>query len=1462
MAYGLFLYKEFTSPSGKTIRLEIFHNEYAGAATEIEEMDSAPVLLTVDNANSGHYLPVVKSSLTINIKDTEQLDYSIFFTPDATKFKVILKIATVLEWSGYLTPDSFSQNLQYRSSIVLLARDNIGMLAEFDYDLTSTFYSLSALIIAATVKIGFQFTLDIRTTKLDSAGDGILTGLTQSKFWQGKNWQEVLETILSSIGCQMRFIGANKYGIFDVGDLASLGGTEAAQTFKFIEQSGVKEIIPAWKSLTVNQDYGLAESVYDGLVEDAEYDFLENRGNDAADIYNFYTVPFYTIPLSNGWVSTLSMLNPYEYVNVFPEDFYITGLAADTTPFMGTKLLYGKYFEALADGKAIQFKFLVSNYPHFIQWDRIEGTEARPGRYIISPMQRSRFTYKMKVRCNLFAETATTKYVLQGRRWIEWTAEYADALEFTLPETNPSYMSGKKGGEMTSFIDNPVMTELTIEAYGMNENASIWIEFYPYTATYTEAGSGAIDDYPALVFNVHTMRLSEFKLKVVDNEIGGLESSVVIDANHNINGSVELVLGQIPAGLGGYQTYLGGIYKNTSPYYPPMYNFHRTGGTNYTLSELVGREIAHHFKTQKSKLSGTIINSDNYAAFPSFGKPFTDGTLTYALNYGSLDFENEVMQVELIEVEAYETEDFTFVEATIDGGGGTSLGSGDTTFLQWSAAGNATRLYALDTATTAEQGGAYVVIDKSGLAAARKVALSDLLVNAYTKVESDAKYALVAGDILKPFSTSKLTSTTLLIPQVASTLSSGEVGLYALESGFTGETPSGAGSVTSVGLSMPTGFSVASSPITESGTLAVTFTSGYSLPTTTKQTDWDTAYGWGNHAGLYLAVALKGSVNGLAELDENGFVKNTQLPSYVDDVIEVANYAALPATGESGKIYVTLDTNKTYRWSGSAYVLISESLALGETSSTAYRGDRGKTAYDHSQITTGNPHGTTAAQVGALALTGGELSDTLRIIEGHVIDSSDYTLDLYTPEGSGVLELSIRFHQANRYFHQIRTNGTGFRFTEGNSGDYVDILAAKITSTTLVLPTSATLASGEVGLYTTESGFVGEVPSGAGTLTSISMTVPTGLAVTPATITESGTFAISYAAGYQMMTETESSKLAGIAANANNYSLPTATDAILGGVKIGSNITITEGVISVATPYSLPAASDSVLGGVKIGTNVTITEGVISVAAPYTHPTTAGNKHIPSGGAAANILIYSADGTAVWGANNYALPTAAAAVLGGVKIGAGVTITDGVISVSTNYDAAGAAATVADNLSTHAGLTTTAHGLGASAFHADSYFQTALTNPVTGTGTSGYLPKLTGASTLGDSNIYQGTVNSGIFQIKYSGTASAEELTYTTADTIILNGYYKSGGSPYLRYLDIASVGTPDGTNGGSIIRLLTNPITNGDSAVERMRITSAGDVIVGQKIQMLENINTNLRIPKVAPTDPTENQYYFYIVE
>jgi hypothetical protein len=139
--------------------------------------------------------------------------------------------------------------------------------------------------------------------------------------------------------------------------------------------------------------------------------------------------------------------------------------------------------------------------------------------------------------------------------------------------------------------------------------------------------------------------------------------------------------------------------------------------------------------------------------------------------------------------------------------------------------------------------------------------------------------------------------------------------------------------------------------------------------------------------------ALRASLNGKADLID-GKVPADQLPSYVDDVIDLVNIVTsnptsgmtkgnkyynstskkiLTATSAtavtesdpvSDAIYVNTADNTVWRWSGTALVQLSGGLVLGETATTAYRGDRGKTAYDHSQLTSGNPHKVTKSDVG------------------------------------------------------------------------------------------------------------------------------------------------------------------------------------------------------------------------------------------------------------------------------------------------------------------------------------------------------------------------------------------------------------------------------------------------------------------------------------------------------------------
>ena len=150
----------------------------------------------------------------------------------------------------------------------------------------------------------------------------------------------------------------------------------------------------------------------------------------------------------------------------------------------------------------------------------------------------------------------------------------------------------------------------------------------------------------------------------------------------------------------------------------------------------------------------------------------------------------------------------------------------------------------------------------------------------------------------------------------------------------------------------------------------------------------------------------KGVAGGVAPLNESGVIDTIYLPSYVDDVIEGTyvsgtvfnDLGGSPITGETGKIYVDTTTNKTYRWSGTTFVVISETIALGTTSSTAFRGDYGQIAYEHSLKTSGNPHNVTKADIGL----GNVENKTSAEILGELTKEKVNTLIGYVPASQDV----------------------------------------------------------------------------------------------------------------------------------------------------------------------------------------------------------------------------------------------------------------------------------------------------------------------------------------------------------------------------------------------------------------------------------------------------------------------------
>ena len=166
-------------------------------------------------------------------------------------------------------------------------------------------------------------------------------------------------------------------------------------------------------------------------------------------------------------------------------------------------------------------------------------------------------------------------------------------------------------------------------------------------------------------------------------------------------------------------------------------------------------------------------------------------------------------------------------------------------------------------------------------------------------------------------------------------------------------------------------------------------------------------------------------------LPNNETIPSNLLPSYVDDIIEYDSFGVFPSTGVPEKIYLDRSTNLVYRWGGSTYVEVSPSIALGETSATAYRGDYGAQAYKHAVTYQGSKYENGFYKITTNAE--GHVTDAIAVTKADItilgIPSKDTGMTSVEIKGSGNAITTASYDEDSRIL--TLTKGATYTDNEG-----------------------------------------------------------------------------------------------------------------------------------------------------------------------------------------------------------------------------------------------------------------------------------------------------------------------------------------------------------------------------------------------------------------------------------------------
>lgn len=584
MAYTLRYYKTLPQPGDRDIILEIYEKDGAGASVEIGPVIQA-LHLDIQGSQEDIDTPVVKTSLVMTFVDAPDHEeasskkcgnWEEFYTPDSTYWKVVLKKRTASGsftpiWGGYVTPDSFTEQLRYRGSVTIVARDNIGHMQDFPFDSKGNedgMITVYDLVNTAWAKIESPMSLNWRGEEdeamwLQCDGHDVTGAYLNVSAFKGMNWYEAMEKVLYSIGAVMRYVGDNTVQVSSLRYMPYQGRASMSSLAKiepkFIAHAN-RELVPAVRRIEESVKYDISEVLLP-LVEPSDF-----RG----DVINGNVWPLINTESGNGWCNVMPSTALY---------FNPNGYAIEEYP-------YRPAFE-MAQEQIYDSMFLLCNTEGLVEYSQV-----------FAPME---VTLEVGLGGNIWLKdgkiTNTASTVIRARYAIK---AFYNGIDYFLDEDGSwteSYVeyTATREGESSLRIKS-ISHSIPLQAF----DAPVVLHFYILE----------LFDLNAEGKNIYVQVQS---LKVIPNDNDSLLQTNNVNTIYNNDNNV--IISRDPTIGPAYDFVYQGIIKNgmfikSGDVYLPAKAWAWSGGTPQQMAVYNHLQLLCYHAKPNNVITGDIVNAD------------------------------------------------------------------------------------------------------------------------------------------------------------------------------------------------------------------------------------------------------------------------------------------------------------------------------------------------------------------------------------------------------------------------------------------------------------------------------------------------------------------------------------------------------------------------------------------------------------------------------------------------------------------------------------------------------------------------------------------------------------------------------------------------------------------------------------------------------------------------------------